>query len=78
MVVLVTPEQVIPNDDFLSQVQVLSERLHFELQLRLVGLGEMGAGNRLDGAQWHQPRFGFQRAGGGLEDGLFGPWAHQG
>ncbi|XP_064895316.1 alpha-N-acetylglucosaminidase isoform X1 [Columba livia] len=60
---------------WVEKVPLLPERLYPELLLRLVGLGTLGAGDRLDGAEWHQPGTGFRGAGGGLAAGVPVPGA---
>ena len=51
------------------QIPLLPECVHCELLVCVVGLGEMGARDRLDGHACHQPSPGLQRAGGHLAKG---------
>lgn len=62
------------------QVPILPERVHAKLLLRVVGLGPLGAGDRLDGTEWHQLGAGLERSGGHLAEGACPPttWATSG
>lgn len=55
------------------QVPLLPECVHAQLLLRVVGLGPLGAGDRLDGVERHQPRTGLEWPGGHLAAGACPP-----
>lgn len=67
------PRGTRPSSYPCPQVPLLPERVHTELLLRVVGLGPLGAGDRLDGAEWHQPGTGLEWPGGHLAAGACPP-----
>lgn len=74
------PQGTHPSSCPYPQVPILPERVHAKLLLRVVGLGPLGAGDRLDGAEWHQPGAGLEWTGGHLAEGACPPttWATSG